>query len=169
MGDSNIFERMVGKFQSMMHYTAFKVVKDKQIAEDVVQEVWIKVINQGKNLPQIEKLGAWLKTITVRTAIDQLRKEKRSHMNLFQEANWMEELNVCAGNSVEDSLNCSFMLEELEQCISSHQTLLPVFQLKFKLELDDQQIADILNISYAAVKTRVFRTRQLLKKSYLAA
>ncbi|WP_235817532.1 RNA polymerase sigma factor [Gracilibacillus timonensis] len=159
------YDIIVDQFQAMMYYTAFNVVKDKQTAEDVVQETWIKVLKQGKKITQVEKLGSWLKTITTRTAIDLLRKEKRSHTCLFQDPNWLEELDLCAGDFVEERLNCSILLEELEQCIGNQQKLLAVFQLKFRLEFDNQQIAEMLNISNSAVKTRLFRIRKLLKRA----
>ncbi|WP_066187969.1 MULTISPECIES: RNA polymerase sigma factor [Gracilibacillus] len=162
-----MFEKMVEQFQAMMYYTAMQVVKDKQKAEDIVQEAWIKVFRQGPQLTQVEKLGSWLKTITKRTAIDQLRKDKRHQMYLFEEPGWMEEMTLLARNFVEESLNSSLMLEEMEQCLGNRPKLLAVFHLKISLELDDQQIADRLHISQGAVKTRVFRVRQLLKDYYI--
>ncbi|GAB2575341.1 RNA polymerase sigma factor [Gracilibacillus alcaliphilus] len=168
MADRTKFERIVDKFQTMMYITAFQMVKDKQIAEDIVQETWIKVLKQGEEaIAQVEKLGPWLKTITTRTAIDQLRKEKRSYVYLFQEASWIEEMALYANNFVEECLNYSLLLEELEQSMSKYPKLLRVFQLKFRLGCNDQQIAQRLQISKAAVKTRVFRVRELLKQTYI--
>ncbi|QGH34322.1 sigma-70 family RNA polymerase sigma factor [Gracilibacillus salitolerans] len=166
MFTNDIYQSLVEQYQSMMHYTALKIVKDQQIAEDIVQETWIKVMKHQVDMETIDKLGAWLRTVTSRTAIDILRKEKRSHTCLLDNPYLLEELVICSSNEVDDQINWKSTLDELEQCINKSKKLKHVFQLKFKLELDDDQIAKTLNISHSAVKTRIFRARQLLKKHY---
>ncbi|MGP4040500.1 RNA polymerase sigma factor [Gracilibacillus sp. D59] len=166
MFTNDFYQSLVDQYQSMMYYTALKIVKDQQLAEDVVQESWIKIMKQQVDMETIDKLGAWLRTVSSRTAIDLLRKEKRRHVCLFDNPYMMEELAICSTNEVDEQLNWNSTMDELEQCINKSKKLKSVFQLKFKLELDDDQIAKTLNISHSAVKTRIFRARQLLKKHY---
>ncbi|WP_208589458.1 RNA polymerase sigma factor [Gracilibacillus suaedae] len=166
MFGNDFYQSLVDNYQTMMHYTALKIVKDPQIAEDVVQESWLKIMKQQEAMEAIDKWGAWLRTVTTRTAIDMLRKEKRRHTCLFDNPYLIEELTICSTNEVDDRINWQSTVEELEQCIAKSKKLKRVFQLKFKLELDDEQIARTLNITHSAVKTRIFRTRQLLKKHY---
>ncbi|MGN8645212.1 RNA polymerase sigma factor [Gracilibacillus sp. HCP3S3_G5_1] len=166
MFTDDFYQALVKQYQSMMHYTALKVVKDQQIAEDVVQESWIKVMKQQVDIEKIDKLGAWLRTVTSRTAIDILRKEKRRQTCLLESPYLIEELAICSSNEVDDQINWKTTLDELEQCINKSKKLKHVFQLKFKMELDDDQIAKTLKISRSTVKTRIFRTRQLLKRHY---
>ncbi|WP_163579508.1 RNA polymerase sigma factor [Gracilibacillus saliphilus] len=163
---NDFYQSLVEQYQSMMYYTALKIVKDQQIAEDVVQESWMKVMKQHAEMEAIDKWGAWLRTVTSRTAIDILRKEKRRHTCLFDNPYMIEELTLFSTNEVDDQINWQSTLDELEQCINKSKKLKHVFQLKFKLELDDDTIARTLKISHSAVKTRIFRTRQLLKKHY---
>ncbi|UOQ48058.1 sigma-70 family RNA polymerase sigma factor [Gracilibacillus caseinilyticus] len=166
METSEIFEELVGQYQSMMYYTALKIVKDAQMAEDVVQESWIKVFKHQLKLERIETLGSWLRTITSRSAIDLLRKEKRRNESLLSnEANLLEQLEQCSVKAVDDVLDWKFTFEYLEQLVNNKK-LLPIFRMKFQLNLDDEQIAKQLNISHSAVKMRIFRTRKLIKQSY---
>ncbi|MDX8044832.1 RNA polymerase sigma factor [Gracilibacillus sp. S3-1-1] len=166
MFTNDIFSSLVTKYQSMMHCTALKLVKDRQIAEDIVQESWIKVMKQHIDIESIEKMGAWLRTITSRTAIDFLRKENRHHMGLLEKPELMEEHALCSCSEVDDQINWQSTLDELEECVNQSEKLHVVFQLKFKMGFDDEQIAKTLEITPSAVKTRIFRTRQLLKKNY---
>ncbi|SHM90025.1 RNA polymerase sigma factor [Gracilibacillus kekensis] len=160
-----VYERLVDQYQSMMFYVAIKIVKDRQLAEDVVQESWIKIF-QHLNDNKIEKIGAWLRTITSRTAIDLLRKEKRSKSFMFDDPSLLEEINICATNDVDEHINWTCTVEDLEQYIVKNDKLKSVFDLKFKQELDDHEIAKILNITHSAVKTRIFRARKLIKENY---
>ncbi|WP_058306924.1 RNA polymerase sigma factor [Gracilibacillus massiliensis] len=161
----NMYERLVDQYQSMMFYAALKIVKDRQLAEDVVQESWIKIF-QHLNETKIDKIGAWLRTITSRTAIDVLRKEKRSKSFMFDDPSLLEEISICSTNEVEEKMNWTSTIEDLEQYIEKNDKLKSVFDLKFKHELDDHEIARILNITHSAVKTRIFRARTLIKQSY---
>ncbi len=161
-----IYDRLVDQYQAMMFYTALKIVKDQQIAEDVVQESWIKIYKH-LNDNKIDKIGAWLRTITARTAIDVLRKERRTKSLMFDDPSLLEELMICSTNELEERINWSCTIDDLEQYFDKNEKLKLVFDLKFKQELDDHQIAKILNISHSAVKTRIFRARNLIKMNYI--
>ncbi|UOQ85388.1 RNA polymerase sigma factor [Gracilibacillus salinarum] len=166
MDNNEIFNELVNQFHSMMYYTALKIVKDTQMAEDAVQESWIKVFKHQLKLERIETLGSWLRTITSRSAIDLLRKEKRRKESLLtDEANSLEHLERCSVKAVDDELDWKFTFEYLEQLVHNKK-LLPVFRMKYQMNLDDEQIAKQLNISHSAVKMGVFRTRNLIKNSY---
>lgn len=161
---SDIYGQLIHQYQNMMYYAALKIVKDNQLAEDIVQESWIKVIQYNRPLQGIEKLGAWLRTITTRTAIDMIRKENIMKTYLFEEACLIEELKINSCNELEDRLNWLCTYNELEESLKNNAKLADIFHLKFRMDLDDQEIASKLDLSLSAVKSRVFRTRQVLKK-----
>lgn len=160
----DMYEQLIDQYQSMMYYSALKVVKDRHLAEDIVQESWIKIFRNSPSLQNIAKLGAWIKTITVRTSIDMVRKDKAEKFHLLEDPIFLEELAFFSGNEVDEQINWLCTFKEMEECLHKNKKLAEVFQLKFKLELTDQEIADTLNISLAAVKSRIFRTRQLFVK-----
>lgn len=160
----DVYEQLIAEYQAMMYYSALKVVKDSYLAEDIVQESWIKIFRNNPSLQHIAKLGAWIKTITIRTAIDMVRKENAGKCNLLEDPELLEELTLCSCNDVDEQINWLFTFKELEECLHKNKKLIEVFQLKFKLGFTDQEIATTLNISLSAAKSRIFRTRQLFVK-----
>ncbi|KAB8138882.1 RNA polymerase sigma factor [Gracilibacillus oryzae] len=161
------FEDLVNKHQEMMYYAAFQVLKDRQLAEDCVQEAWIKVHRCSIDQNKIDKLAAWLRTITSRTAIDLLRKEKRTKMVLLDDEINIEELKICSVEHIEEEMAIIGTLEEIKKCIHhSSEKLQAVFYLKVVKGYCDSEISTILNISESAVKTRLFRARKMIKQHY---
>ncbi|GAE95100.1 hypothetical protein JCM21714_4309 [Gracilibacillus boraciitolerans JCM 21714] len=85
---------------------------------------------------------------------------------MFDDPSLLKEINICATNEVEEQFNWKTTFDDLEQCINKNENLKIVFELKYRQELNEHQIAAILNITQSAVKTRIFRARQLIKQSY---
>ncbi|MFC4404766.1 RNA polymerase sigma factor [Gracilibacillus xinjiangensis] len=161
------FTDLVDKYQEMMFYTALHVLKDRQLAEDAVQEAWIKVYRFSIDRTNIDKLAAWLRTITSRTAIDMLRKERRSKMFLLDEEINIEELKIFSVEHINEEIAIKGTLEEIKKCFDhSSEKLQIVFYLKVVKGYQDSEISTMLNISESAVKTRLFRARKLIKKQY---
>lgn len=162
--DEENFTDIVEKYQDMLLGTAISILKDYQLAEDCVQETWIKVHRVLANNQQIDKIKSWLRTIASRTAIDLLRKKNQSRLLFMDESCEIEQLAICSNVSVEEYVNYFSTLEDLQEHMSnSSEKLKKVFDLKFIKDYSDSEIAKILNISPQAVKTRVFRTRKLLQ------
>jgi RNA polymerase sigma-70 factor (ECF subfamily) len=78
-GDSRAFETLLNRSKSKVYTTIYLIVKDRYIAEDLLQETYIKaldVINQGKYNEE-GKFLPWIVRIAHNMAIDHFRKEKR--------------------------------------------------------------------------------------------
>lgn len=157
----------VRQYQRPLFQRAYAVVKDVQLAEDTVQEVWIKAYKNIHLVQQIDNILAWLKTVTLRTAIDILRKEKRMREVLPSDDFPLENLEIYSFNDVDEAMEWKQTWISIQKCLSkSSSKLKQVFDLKFNLGLTDQEIASHLNISSSAVKTRVFRVRQIIKENF---
>ncbi len=117
-------------------------------------------------LEKIDQLGAWLRTIISRTAIDLLRKEKRSRSVLLDEETTLENTTLCATEHIEKSLDIQCTMEEISECLcKASKKIQAVFHMKFIKGFQDAEIAEVLGITQSAVKTRLFRARQLIKKA----
>src|SRR4051812_8706201 len=71
------FNQIYAKYSKRLHYIAFQYIKDRFLAEDIVQEAFLKAYKKINTVEDTNKLGQWLSVITARTAIDFLRSEKR--------------------------------------------------------------------------------------------
>ena len=77
-GNEEAFSYLVEKYTPKVYTSIYLIVKDKYIAEDITQEVFIKIIKTIKNNKYNEegKFLPWMMRIAQNLAIDQFRKEK---------------------------------------------------------------------------------------------
>lgn len=153
-----------------MYLVAMRVVHNHYSAEDVVQEAYIKAYNNYGHLIEKSKCRAWLRTIVIRTAIDYYRKHTRYETVSVEEGAEIGQLLQCPKNNVENQLYWHFEREEVFKKIETlPQSMQAVLKLKINTDGKDQDIADELNISLSAVKTRLHRARKLLKVEFEVA
>ncbi|MEJ2158249.1 MAG: sigma-70 family RNA polymerase sigma factor [Desulfobacteraceae bacterium] len=139
-------------------------------AEDLAQEVFSKI---AKSLDKFEgraKLSTWIYRIATNTALDRLRRSKspRVEIPLMEEIDRPQSLDGPAAIS-DDSPLSSVIDSEMNACIRQQVDKLPekyrtVMALSSMEELQNREIADILEISLEAVKMRLHRGRAMLKE-----
>ena len=150
-----------------MYRVAIGVVRNHYSAEDVVQEAYIKAYKNYGHLIEKSKCRAWLRTIVIRTAIDYYRKDKRYETVSVEEGAESGQLLQCPKNNVEHQLHWHFeQAEILEKVETLPKNMQAVLKIKIDTDGKDQDIADQLNISLSAVKTRLHRARKLLKDEF---
>lgn len=145
--------------QILLRFIASKV-KDLNIAEDILQDVFIQVVKKINSLEDKEKLRAWLYQICRNRIIDHYRTKKIDMVsidlcdNLEAEEIYEEslELNACV----------RILISDLPTSVSS---ILEASELN---NIKQKEIATNENISLSAVKSRLRRGRALLKQKLLA-
>ncbi len=161
-GDSKSFESLMLKYQKLVYGYSFKMLKDKQKAEDVTQEAWMRVIKNSQNFKQTGSVKAWILSITRNLVIDEFRQSKK----------WVE-LEDEKWDAIEDTQS------DLESLFAEHErgeALKAAFEglaenqkiiLSMVLieELNQSEVAVKLGISVGAVKASLFRARESLKKA----
>jgi len=161
-GSVSAFETIYKKYASKMKGIAFRYLNDSFMAEDVVQESFIKVF---KKINEIQKTGAfeaWLRRVVVNTAINYyntIKKtgEKKAEFTLFE----ISENNN--NDDFDDSENYS--LDELTKAVN----MLPAgYKMVFNMYAIDQyshkEIAEALNINEGTSKSQLFKARAFLKE-----
>jgi RNA polymerase sigma-70 factor (ECF subfamily) len=137
-----------------------KKVNDDYIAEDILQEVFIKIYKSIDKLKDQSKLKAWLYRTTQNTIIDFYRRKQ-----CILELDKLE--NVPIIQYSEDNMN-----EEVEECVRHMLHQLPdKYKQPLKLyefnKMKHGEISQKLNLSLSGSKTRVQRARNQLKKMLL--
>ena len=79
-GKQASFEELLNRYKNKVYTTIYLIVKDRYIAEDLSQEVFIKVVNRITSESYVEegKFGGWVSRIAHNIAIDYFRKKKRN-------------------------------------------------------------------------------------------
>lgn len=158
------FEHVFKSNYTAMYRCAHNLVKDQDLAKDIVQEVFLKCWNKGKDLGSITNLTGYLITATTRTAYNHLRDNKSVTLH-----------DLSLPEVVNRSSNLNFSLleyTELELQVEKAILKLPVqcrviFQLSRQEGLTYQQIAESLEVSVKTVEKQMgialYKLRESLK------
>lgn len=152
-------------FYRRVYDTAYFILQDSYLAQDVVQETFLKAFQNIDKVQDGSKLGSWLGTIAARTAVDVLRKEKKYR---FATEKLILNETIAAydqSNNVEKIIENRFVKNLVRQQIAGLKPeYRQVIVLKYMYELQDQEIADALDLSLSAVKSRLHRARLALRR-----
>jgi len=135
-----------------------KQVKQKEVAEDLLHDVFLKIRDKIGQLKDQEKLQSWMFQLTRNVIIDYFRKQSRQTDPELEDEN--------------ETGRESNRMDEAENWIGSYILNLPenYREAVVLYELEGKSIADIANqlqISYTNARARVQRGRQTLKKNLL--
>ncbi|TCK62613.1 RNA polymerase sigma factor [Seleniivibrio woodruffii] len=163
-GDSQAFEMLILKYQSKLFATSMNVVKNRELAEDIVQEAFMKAFMKLDSLKNREQFYPWLKRIALNIALNHFEKEKRvmDVENDDEETSFFD--NIGSGESPEELT----LKEELHRYVRNYVDSLPdklrvVIVLREVEDMSYEEIADMMNIPLGTVRSRLFNARQIIK------
>ena len=167
-GDYQAFDLLVLKYQSRLISTAFKFVKDVQIAEDIVQDSFIKAFNALESFREDSSFYTWIYRITVNTSknflVSKKRKSELLNSDLSEEASY--EIEPVETYSPEDLLQATqlqkVITETFDQLGEDTRTALTLRELD---GLSYEQIADVVNCPVGTVRSRIFRAREVIDEA----
>ena len=167
-GDYQAFDLLVLKYQSRLISTAFKFVKDIQIAEDLVQDSFIKAFNGLESFREDSSFYTWIYRITVNTSknflVSKKRKSELLNSDLSEEASY--EIEPVETYSPEDLLQATqlkkVITETIDQLGEDTRTALTLRELD---GLSYEQIADVVNCPVGTVRSRIFRGREVIDEA----
>jgi RNA polymerase sigma factor (sigma-70 family) len=158
-GDSRAFAAIYQKYAKAMYNTSLRIVNHTGDAEDVLQEAFTDAFRSLEDFHYKSTFGAWLKRIVINKSINQLRKRK---MDLID----IEKTTIGTMLSDEegpDEQEIRLKVEDIKKAV----TLLPngyrtVLTLYLFEGYDQEEIAEILQVSHATVRTQYMRGRNKL-------
>ena len=167
-GDYQAFDLLVLKYQSRLISTAFKFVKDVQIAEDIVQDSFIKAFNALESFREDSSFYTWIYRITVNTSknflVSKKRKSELLNSDLSEEASY--EIEPVETYSPEDLLQATqlqkVITETFDELGEDTRTALTLRELD---GLSYEQIADVVNCPVGTVRSRIFRGREVIDEA----
>ena len=146
-------ENIFKQYQPFLYKMAIKVVKSPQTAGDIVQNVFLKLVEHRKQLSGINNIEAWLNRVAQNELIDFLRKTAAD--NRLKHRLW-EEMQLSSTNT-QEQIDGRYCKDSIDKAIT---LLPPQRKLIFKLNRDNglnyQQIAEALSISKHTVKNHLF-------------
>ncbi len=165
-GRERAFDELVARYQVRLLNFVYRTVGDRERAEDLVQEVFIRIYRHLHRFDQTKKFSTWAYTIASNLAKNELRNRSRNPLVLFQtiKRNWEADhrpLQFEDSSSRPDDLFHKRHLRELvEQSVSQlpehHRVVFVLRELEGKTY---EEIADITGCNLGTVKSRLNRAR----------
>lgn len=161
-GSEAAFDLLVDRYKNRVFTTIFLIVKDQEIAEDLLQDVFVKVI-QTLNSDKYQEEGKfqpWLVRIAHNLAIDHFRKAKRYPTIIMEDGSNVFNSIQFAEDSIEDLKVKEETLEMVKRMIEElPETQKEVLIMRHYLDMSFQEIADQTGVS---INTALGRMRYAL-------
>jgi RNA polymerase sigma factor (sigma-70 family) len=155
-GDSRAFAAIYQKYAKAMYNTSLRIVNHTGDAEDVLQEAFTDAFRSLEDFHYKSTFGAWLKRIVINKSINQLRRRK---MDLID----IEKTNIGASLSDEegpDEQEIRLKVEDIKKAVgllpNGYRTVLTLYLFE---GYDQEEIAEILQVSHATVRTQYMRAK----------
>ena len=165
-GEERAFQELVERYQGRLLNFVYRTIGDREKAEDLVQEVFIRVYRHLHRFDRSKKFSTWIYTIASNLAKNELRNRSRNPLVLFQtiKKNWQDEdrpLQFEDPTSRPDDLYRKRHLRELvEQTVGQlpehHRQVFVLRELEGK---SYEEIAEITDCNLGTVKSRLNRAR----------
>ena len=166
-GDGTSFEVLLGKYRRPVVSYLNRMVQNQSIAEELAQEVFLRVYRARSSYEPTAKFTTWLFKIATHLALNSVRdrKHERLHKSLSETVEDRQPLDVPdLRRNREQELVAETRLQLVRDAISSlpEKQRAAVLMHKYE-ELDYAQIADALGCSVSAVKSLLFRAYEMLR------
>lgn len=166
------FEELLGRYGSKVFNLAMRITRNQEDAEDVLQEVFVTVFTKVGSFEHKSQFSSWLYRVTMNSSFMKIRSRNRRRSISIEDVsidvrqNWV-------GNRTE-MFDVDFMSSrhELRTAIQSAVEALPedyraIFVLRDIDGLSNEAVSRILHLSIPAVKSRLHRSRLLMRQRLL--
>jgi RNA polymerase sigma-70 factor, ECF subfamily len=161
----SVFEELYEKYHHDIFNFLFYMVRNREQAEDLVQEVYIKVLRSYKRFKGESSEKTWLLSIARHVAIDFFRKQKSWRRKISGKLDWNEE-QLCDVQPLPEEIaiqkeEIQLLYRCLERCTIDQRL---VIVLRFIQSLSITETAEALGWTESKVKTTQHRALKVLKK-----
>jgi RNA polymerase sigma-70 factor, ECF subfamily len=165
-GDTRAFDELVHRYSNKVYRLAFKILHHEEDAAEALQDAFLSAYRGLPNFKSQSTFSTWLYRIATNASLMRYRKRRANHISLEQSQ--MEdgepiELPDWSAQPLDELLTVETREVMAEGMNRLPDDLRTVFVLRDLQELSNADVAEILNLSVAAVKSRLHRARILLR------
>lgn len=159
---------IVREHARLVYRIAYSVLRNHHDAEDATQETFVRLLRYKRKLEGIEDHKAWLAKIAWRVAIERAKRQPVISMSELEVRNAAKQM-VSQLTSAEENASGSELSALLASLISAlPKPLRDALSLSTIEGLSTGEIAQVLESSESAIRSRIFRARQILKEKLAA-
>lgn len=146
-------------YYKAMYNTSLRIVNDQFEAEDIMQESFLTAFTKLSSFKNIEhaSFGSWLKKIVINKSLTSLKRNKQLNSISFE---LIENINFEESESDYSHIKCSEVLKMIGQLKSNYRVALTLNLIE---GYDNEEIAQIMNISHENARTTISRAKNKLR------
>jgi len=160
-GDTACFACLLDKYSQQVHSLIFKVVRNHEDAEELAQDVFMKVFKNLSSFKGDSSFSTWIYRIAYNTAISETRKKKYEYLAIEE-----SQINNASEKDIAEAFGHSDASEQINKLEKALELLPPderAIILLFYMEgKSTEELATITGLSLSNVKTKLFRIRKKL-------
>jgi len=162
-GENNAYAILVDRYKHMVYTLALKIVKNREDAEEVAQDSFIKAYNALNDFKGESKFSTWLYKIAYYRSLDYLKKNKRQVETTAIDIS--EEYNIASMDDALDRMEVKERTEIIKHAIEKLPAADAVLITLYYFEtLSMNEISKVMEIPANTIKVRLFRGRKRLAK-----
>jgi RNA polymerase sigma-70 factor (ECF subfamily) len=160
-GDNQAFAALIERYQHMVFTLALKIVKNREDAEEVAQDVFINAFRALRNYKGDAKFSTWLYKIAYYKSLDYVKRNKSQPETLSIDISGIYNIGALdeALESMEASDRKSIIRKAMDQLPAADSVLITLYYFE---SLSLEEISVIMGISANTAKVRLFRGRKRL-------
>ena len=156
------FVNLVQPFKNKVFRLARRLLISVEEAEDVTQEMLMRLWNKKENLEQYKSVEAFAMTMTKNYCLDQLKSKRASHLKI--ENREFNDNSINLENQVENEDTLNWVERILEQLPVQQKMIVQMRDIE---DYDFEKIAEILEMNETAVRVALSRARKTLREAVL--
>ena len=148
-------KELYDRYARAMYTAAYRITSDFELANDVLQEAFVKVFRHLSGFRRESTLGAWIKTIVVRTALSRIRREIKmesleDHHHPDQVLDWGHHLDA------------DYLEQAIQALPAGYRTVFVMIEVE---GYSHKEVAELLDISVGTSKSQLFYAKKKLRQS----
>lgn len=172
-GDERAARELVNRFQRPVFSIIYRMVRDREKAEDLAQETFVRTFNNLDRYDRSYKFSSWLFKIAYNLTVDHLRRKELKTISIHGSpdavtADQQEATSVTlesTGETADDRLESLELADQLEEAIGKlREEYRTAILLRHVEGRAYEEIAEIMDIPLGTVKTYIFRARRQLRE-----
>ena len=163
--DPDLLDALIEQYQHRLLRYLLHLTGNRAVAEDLFQEVWVRVLEKGHLYDGRNKFSTWLMSIAHNVAIDHLRRRNPASLDEMQDPE--DGAPFEPPDSRPSPFENAAAHQQQDVLQAALDRLPPLFRevlvLRFQEQLKLEEIAKLIHIPVATVKTRLYRGVQALR------
>ena len=166
-GNTHAFRYLVEQNKNLVWHMVLRMIKQNEDAEDICQEVFMKVFRDIGKFRGESKLSTWIASVTYNICIDHLRKKGREKLD-FTDDPWIlsKDLteNLTPGRTLNIAEIRNIVNEIINQMPVNYRSVMTLFHLE---EMSYKEIVEITGMPEGTVKSYLNRGREMIREKII--